>query len=111
MSKVVVIYKLKPGATMEQYKKFSKEIDQIITPKQKVVEKFEVFEVTDYLQGSGAPEKKNPPYQIIEIIDVKDFGEWVKTTQSEGFKKVTDGWAKVGDGGTLVMLGGEKIEK
>ena len=85
MSKVVVIYKLKPGATMEQYKKFSRE--------------------------SGAPEKKNPPYQIIEIIDVKDFGEWIKTTQSEGFKKVTDGWAKVGDGGTLVMLGGKKIEK
>ena len=111
MAKVVVIYKLKPGATLAQYRKFSKEIDQVITPKQKVVEKFEVFEVTDYLQGSGAPAKKNPPYQIIEIIDVKDFGEWVKTTQSEGFKEVTDGWAKVGDGGSLIMLGAKKIEK
>jgi hypothetical protein len=111
MVKVVVIYKLKPGATLAQYRKFSKEIDQVITPKQKVVEKFEVFEVTDYLQGSGAPAKKNPPYQIVEIIDVKDFGEWVKTTQSEGFKEVTDGWAKVGDGGSLVMLGAKKIEK
>jgi hypothetical protein len=111
MTKVVVIYKLKPGATMEQYRKFSKEIDQVITPKQQVVEKFEVFEVTDYIQGSGAPEKKNPPYQIIEIIDVKDFVEWVKTTQSEGFKKVIDGWATVGDGDSLVMLGARKIEK
>jgi hypothetical protein len=111
LSKVIVIYKLKPGATMEQYKKFSKEIDQLITPKQKVVEKFEVFEVTDYIEGSGAPEKKNAPFQVFEIVDVKDFGEWVKTTQSEGFKKVIDGWAKVGDGSTLVMLGGNKIEK
>jgi hypothetical protein len=111
MPKVVVIYKLKPGATIAQYRKFSREIDQVITPKQKVVEKFEVFEVTDHIQGSAAPEKKNHPYQVIEIIDVKDFGEWVKTTQSEGFKKVIDGWAKVGDGDTLVMLGGKKIEK
>ena len=111
MSKVIVIYKLKPGATIAQYRKFSREIDQIITPKQKAVEKFEVFEVTDHVQATGAPKKKNPPYQVFEIIDVKDFGEWIKTTQSEGFKKVTDGWAKVGDGGTLVMLGGEKIEK
>jgi hypothetical protein len=110
VTKVVVIYKLKPGATIAQYRKFSREIDQIITPKQKVVEKFEVFEVTDHIQGSGAPEKKNHPFQVIEIIDVKDFGEWVKTTQSEGFKKVIDGWAEVGDGGSLVMLGGKKIE-
>jgi len=53
MPKVIVIYKLKPGATMEQYRKFSKEIDQVITPKQKVVEKFEVFEVTDFVGSSG----------------------------------------------------------
>jgi hypothetical protein len=111
MTKVVIIYKLKPGATIAQYRKFSREIDQIITPKQKVVEKFEVFEVTDNVQGSGAPAKKNHPFQVFEIIDVKDFGEWIKTTQSEGFKKVTDGWAKVGDGNTLMMLGGKKIEK
>jgi len=111
MPKVVVIYKLKPGATMEQYRKFSREIDQLITPKQKAVEKFEVFEVTDYVQASGAPKKRNPPFQVFELIDVKDFGQWIKTTQSEAFKQVIDGWAKVGDGGTLVMLGGKKIEK
>jgi len=111
MPKVIVIYKLKPGATMEQYRKFSKEIDQVITPKQKVVEKFEVFEVTDFVGSSGKTEQKNPPIQVFEIIDVKDFGEWVKTTQSEGFKKVADGWGKVGDAGTLVMVAGKKIEK
>lgn len=111
MPKVIVIYKLKPGATMEQYKKFSREIDQLITPKQKVVEKFEVFEVTQFVQGAGAIEKKNAPYQVFEIIDVKDFGEWIKTTQSAGFKPVGDGWAKVGDAGTLILLSGEKIEK
>ena len=111
MPKVVVIYKLKPGATMAQYKKFSKEIDQVITPKQKVVEKFEVFEVTQHLKGAGGIEKKDPPFDVFEVIDVKDFGEWIKTTQSAGFKPVGDGWVKVGDGGTLIMLSGEKIEK
>ena len=111
MAKVIVFYKLKPGATLAQYRKFSKEIDQIITPKQKSVEKFEVFEVTDSIQGAGKPAKKNHPYEVFEIIDVTDFDAWVKTTQSEAFKKVAEGWAKVGDGGTLVMLGGEKIEK
>ena len=95
---------------MAQYKKFSREIDQVITPKQKVVEKFEVFQVTQYL-GKGGIEKKNPPFEVFEIIDVKDFGDWIKTTQSAGFKPVGDGWAKVGDAGTMVMLSGEKIEK
>ncbi|MDG6926367.1 MAG: hypothetical protein JRN09_07410 [Nitrososphaerota archaeon] len=111
MPKVVVFYKLKSGATMKQYEKFSREIDQMITPKMKVVEKFEVFQVTDYVQGSSKPEKKNPPFEIFEIIDVKDFADWIKTTQSDAFKKVVDGWGKVGDGATLVMLGGKKIEK
>ena len=111
MPKVVVIYKLKPGATMEQYKKFSKEIDQVITPKQKVVEKFEVYEVDEYIRGAGEIQKDNPPYQVFELIDVKDFGEWIRTTQSEGFKPVGDGWVKVGDAGTIIVLSGKKIEK
>ena len=61
MSKVVVIYKLKPGTTIAQYRKFSREIDQVITPKQKVVEKFEVFEVTDHIQGSARPRRRTTP--------------------------------------------------
>lgn len=111
MPKVIVFYKLKPGATIAQYRKFSKEIDQMITPKQKSVEKFEVFEVSDSITGSSKPAKKNHPYEVFEIIDVTDFDEWVKTTQSDAFKKVVDGWGKVGDGPSLVMLGGKKIEK
>ena len=61
MPKVIVIYKLKPGATIEQYRKFSREIDQIITPKQKLVEKFEVFEVTDSIRAAARPRRRTPP--------------------------------------------------
>ncbi len=96
---------------MEQYKKFSKEIDQVITPKQKVVKKFEVFEVTQYTHAGSAPSRQDPPYQVFEVIDVKDFAEWIKTTESPGFKKVVDAWNEVGDVSSITVLSGEQIKK
>jgi hypothetical protein len=109
MPRIVVLYKLKTGATMKAYKQFSKEIDQVITPKQKVVQKFEVFEVSQFAKGGSSPSKEKPPYEVFEVIDVDNFDEWIKTTESPGFKKVVDEWNKLGDGETLLILSGQKI--
>lgn len=102
MQRVFVMYKLKPGAKMEEYKKWSREVDQKITPNQPSVHRFEVYEI------KGA-EKGSSPYNIVEDIDVESFDKWQQTLKSKGMKKVVAEWDNYGDGSTVVMVFGEKI--
>ena len=102
MQKVFVMYKLKPGVTMEQYKNWSRTLDQAVTPHQRSVKCFQVFEI------KGA-EKGTPPYQVIEVIDVAGWEAWQKCLTEPGMKQVVEEWESYGDGSTLVMLYGEEI--
>jgi len=103
MQKVFVMYKLKPGVTVEQYRKWSVDIDQKITPFQPGCHRFEVYEI------EGA-EKGKSPYQIIEDIDVESWEAWQKVVKSEDMKKVVKTWGDYGDESTLVVLFGKKVK-
>lgn len=102
MPRAFAMYNLKPGVTMEQYRQFSREIDQKITPTQPHVQRFEVYEIKGRDQGK-------PPYQILEVIDVDSFEGWIQTTQGEGMKKVVEEWNKLCDPSSMVHIWGEKI--
>src|SRR5581483_2227954 len=103
MPKAFVMYRLKPGATIEQYREFSKKLDQQVTPNQPHVQRFEVFEI------KGA-EKGEAPYQIMEVVEVDSFDGWLQTVAGEGMKKVLEGWNEVGDAASIVHIWGERIE-
>jgi hypothetical protein len=103
MQKVFVMYKLKPGVTLEQYREWSVTLDQVITPFQPGVVRFEVYAIQGALEGE-------PPYTIVEDVEVDDWETWVKVTQSEGMKRVAETWGDYGDESTLVMIHGEKIK-
>ena len=45
MMYVFFMYKLKPGVKIEDYRKFSQDLDQKITPHQPGIKRFEVYEV------------------------------------------------------------------
>ncbi len=72
MHKIYVMYKLKKGVTMDQYKQWSKEIDQRITPGQPGMIRFEVYEI------KGA-DKGEPFVQVVEDIEVEDYDAWMET--------------------------------
>ena len=87
---------------MEEYKKWSREVDQQITPKQPAVHRFDVYEI------KGA-EKGTSPYDIVEDIDVESFEKWQETLKGKGMERVVREWDNYGDGSTNVMVFGEKI--
>ena len=104
MERVFVIYNLKKEVSIEDYKKWSREVDQMITPNQPGVLSFEVFEILGAEQDSAV-------YQIVECIDVESWDVWQKVLKSEGMKKVVSDWDNYGEGKVLIMMFGRKIQK
>jgi len=103
MKKVFAMYRLKPGVSIEEYKKWSVEVDQKITPFQPGVHRFEAYEI----QGA---EKGESPYMIVEDIDVDSWEDWQKVIKSDEMKEVMQAWPEYGDESTAVVIYGEKIK-
>lgn len=103
MEKVFVMYRLKPGVSIEDYRKWSVSVDQKITPFQPGVHRFEVYEI----QGA---EKGESPYMIVEDVDVDSWEAWQKAVQGDGMKEVVESWAKYGDESTMITIYGKKIK-
>jgi len=103
MQKVFVMYKLKPGVKIEDYRKWSTTVDQVITPFQPNVYRFEVYEI----EGT---DKGEITYQIVEDIDVESWEAWQAVTSSEGMKEVVRTWDNYGDSSTLKIIYGNKIK-
>jgi hypothetical protein len=102
MHKMFVMYKLKPGVTIEQYRKWSKEVDQRITPGQKGMIRFEVYEMI------GA-DKGEPFVQIVEDIEVEDFDAWMNTVRGEGMVYVEETIAQLIDESSRRIVYGTRI--
>ena len=92
MERLYTTYKLKPGAKMEDFRKFSKEIDQPLILSFEGVHGFDVYEITGADPGT-------PDFQIVEEIMATD-------TVEEHFPH----WQKYGDIDTIKTLIGKKIE-
>jgi hypothetical protein len=103
MQRVFITYRLKAGARMQEYWKFSKEIDQPLVKRQEGIHGFEVFEIT----GS---DKGTPDFDIIESILVDSYEKWIEITKREDMKNNGANWGKVGDESTLKVLVAKKVE-
>ncbi len=102
MHKMFVMYNLKKGVTLEQYKSWSKEIDQRITPGQKGMVRFEVYEIL------GADEGE-PFVQIVEDIEIDDFHAWMETVKGEGMAYVEETIAQLIDKSSRRIVYGSRI--
>lgn len=101
MQKIVYLYTLRKGVSIQDYEHFS-DLDQAITPKQPGVLKFEVLEI----KGSN----KDPvPYQIMEVIDVESFAQWRKVQQSPAMAPLGDGFKKCVEESSVSMVYGDII--
>ncbi|WIY52975.1 hypothetical protein O9Z70_00030 [Devosia sp. YIM 151766] len=83
MQKIFVTYNLKPGVSLEQYKAWSREIDQRIAPGQPGVIRFEVYVIEGALDGEQR-------FQIMEDIEVESVEAWQKALAGEGMAYVME---------------------
>lgn len=102
MQKIFVTYNLKPGVTLEQYTKWSHEVDQRITPGEKGVIRFEVYVIEGVISGKQT-------YQIIEDIEVEDYQTWEKSMNGPGMDYVRETFPVFADADSMNMVYGSKI--
>jgi len=101
MQRIVYLYNLKEGVTLQDYKEFS-DLDQAITVKQPGVLKFDLLKI----KGSN---KDTAPYQIMEVIDVESFDQWMKVQQSSPIAPLIEGFKKYVDESSVLMVYGDVI--
>ncbi|WP_222566194.1 hypothetical protein [Novilysobacter antarcticus] len=68
MNTVIVLFNLKPGASVADYEKWAREQDVPTVNALASVDRFEVLRAKGLLIGEG-----KPPYEYIEIIRVPDM--------------------------------------
>jgi len=99
MQTMIMVYKLKKGISLEEYKKFSLEIDQPLVSGLKAVKKFNVHFVI-------GPEKF---WDIFEVIKLDSYKAWEEITETDKMKKHDKEWKKYVDSDSIKFVFGEKI--
>lgn len=103
MQKIFVMYKLKPGVSLEEYRQWSIRNDQRIFPFQSGVNRYEVYAI------EGA-ERGEPKYQIIEDIEVESWEVWKDIVDKKEVQQLLKEWSKYGDEATLHAVYGRKLK-
>ena len=99
MQTMIMVYKLKKGITLEEYKKFSHEVDQPLVNSLDVVKEFNVYFVL-------GPDKI---WDIFEVIKLNSYKVWEEATQTGKMKKHDIEWKKYVDTDSIKFVFGEKI--
>jgi hypothetical protein len=94
---------LKPDATLEDFTRFSSELDQPICLAQDVVSGFDAYAITR--RGPGAPE-----FDVVEVMTVRSWSEWERVRDGlDALKPVTDGFDQLIVGDTVRTVFGTRI--
>ncbi len=101
--RVFISYNLKPATTMEEYRKWSREVDQPLAGAAPGVLRYEIFEV----RGAG---KGEPDFTIIEDIEVESWEAWLKVNDLPEVKPAYEGFMRLADPDSVRVHWGEKIE-
>jgi hypothetical protein len=101
-TKIFVMYNLKEGVTLDQYKQWSREVDQQITPRQAPVNRFETYEI----KGADPGE---PKFTIVEDIEVESWEAWNAAVAEDGMKRIVADWPTLADESSAMTLYGARI--
>lgn len=86
-ARIFVFYRLRDGVGMDDYVAWSQNTDQKITPGLEAIDRFEVFRVTETIEG--APSAR---VDVIEVIDVSTVEAWKAGNVSDYMKQVQEEW-------------------
>jgi hypothetical protein len=103
--RIFTMHKLKPGASIEDYKKWSREVDHPKSISQPEIQTFEVYEIL----GSVDSDEQSPEYDIMEVIDVESLDDMRKVEKRLKSFLENEWMARWVEKSTLVNLYGEKI--
>lgn len=82
-AKILVLFNLKDGVSVEEYENWSKTVDIPTVNGLGSIEKFEVFKTTGLLFSDD-----KPPYEYFETIDILDMDKFGEDAGSDTMQKV-----------------------
>ena len=102
MEHLIIMYKLKSGVTMEDFLKFSKEIDRPTVLDQEGVHGFEVYTIV-------SEDNEKQEYDVVENILVDSFAKWVEIGKTEPMLNNAKVWNRYGDENSIKILIGNRV--
>lgn len=95
---------LRDGVELDDFARFSAEVDQPTLLAQDVVLGFDAYAITRRDEGA-------PSVDIVEVMHVRSWSEWVDVRDnSEAIKPVSEGFVKRIDPSTVRTVFGSKVE-
>lgn len=101
-TRIIVLFNLKPGRVAADYEAWARGSDLPTVNALGSIDRFEVFKSTGLL-GTDA----RPPYQYIEILDVKDMDGFGSDVSTDTMKKIA---AEFQDWAEPVFITTDRIE-
>jgi hypothetical protein len=98
MTKIVVLFNLKPGVDPSEYEAWARSTDLPIVRGLDSIESFSVFRASGLL-GSH----ENSPYQYVEVISVGDMARFGEEVASETMQKVASEFQERADNPLFLM--------
>lgn len=97
MPKIVVLFNLKPGASVEDYERFARETDLPIVNALPSVRRFEVLKAQGVLGGGASP------YAYVEIIDLHSLEQLGEDVSSATMQKVAETFRSFADNPVFIV--------
>lgn len=97
MTKVVVLFNLKPGVSVEDYERFARDTDLPIVNALPSVKNFEVLKATGLLGGGTSP------YAYVEIIDLNSLEQLGQDVGTEKMQQVAATFRSFADNPQFIL--------
>ncbi len=97
-TRIIALFNLKPGVKIADYEKWARAVDLPTVNGLPSIRKFEVFKSKGLL-GSD----QRPPYGYIEIIDIRDMGQFGQDVATPVMQKVASEFQGMADVQFLTM--------
>ena len=103
MVKVFITYKLNDDVTREQYREWSRTVDQPLASRQPGVLEYEIYEI----EGAGSGE---PPYDVVEVIEAESWAAWQAVNEQPEMKEAVEQFFQIAQRDSIRVLYGTRIE-
>ena len=103
MIKVFIGYKLNEDVTREEYRRWSRDVDQPLASRQPGVVRYEIYEIES--AGSGEPD-----IDVVEVIEAESRDAWEAVNDRPEMKEAVEQFFQIAKKGSVKVLYGRKIE-
>ncbi len=103
MVRVFITYELNDGVTREQYREWSRAVDQPMASKQPGVLSYEIYEV----EGMGSGERW---CDIVEVIEAESWEAWQAVNDRPEMKEAVEQFFEIARRGSVRVVHCRKVE-